>query len=417
MAADDGEAVVDVRAGCVRCDWGEPGRESVALKVSLDGKYSQHLQLVRGEAMADYSDCSRPRGEGPSSADHRSRSGSERTWCGTCDHRRAGGRPSTPRAKQRLHRAVDGADRLRAAEHRRQVHRSAAADVVRDRADAARTTISLLGDLLQRGRRHPDRSADGDLGPHHRHRVRLRRRGRRRRTGSSPRNSRDPDTKCRRSQGKHEGRHPLVWVSTDNNMVSETGPTTHPLRAAAGEVRSDRHVARSGDGREPVDLRDRLGRDAARGQDRRRSAARASTRSPTRGGSCSSRPAVTSATRRSRCRSAARPAAAVAVRADLDGLRPRPAPVPHRPRRLLSRSRRRCRRARAPPTSARFACRRSSGRRPRAAARRRRSGATARASTRCSCSTSTYLPGPSILKWEGTQTIRAGGEPFEVQVP
>ena len=26
------------------------------------------------------------------------------------------------------------------------------------------------------------------------------------------------------------------------------------------------------------------------------------------------------------------------------------------------------------------------------------------------------LPGPSILKWEGTQTIRAGGEPFEVQV-
>jgi hypothetical protein len=25
--------------------------------------------------------------------------------------------------------------------------------------------------------------------------------------------------------GKHEGRHPLVWVSTDNNMVSESGPT------------------------------------------------------------------------------------------------------------------------------------------------------------------------------------------------
>ncbi len=27
------------------------------------------------------------------------------------------------------------------------------------------------------------------------------------------------------------------------------------------------------------------------------------------------------------------------------------------------------------------------------------------------------LPGPSILKWEGSQTIRAGGEPFEVKVP
>jgi len=27
------------------------------------------------------------------------------------------------------------------------------------------------------------------------------------------------------------------------------------------------------------------------------------------------------------------------------------------------------------------------------------------------------LPGPSILKWEGMQTIRAGGDPFEVRVP
>jgi hypothetical protein len=26
-------------------------------------------------------------------------------------------------------------------------------------------------------------------------------------------------------KGQHEGRHPLVWVSTDNNMVSESGPT------------------------------------------------------------------------------------------------------------------------------------------------------------------------------------------------
>jgi len=53
VAAADGEAVVTVRAGCERCDWGEPGRESVALTVSVDGTYSQHLQLVRG-APADY---------------------------------------------------------------------------------------------------------------------------------------------------------------------------------------------------------------------------------------------------------------------------------------------------------------------------------------------------------------------------
>jgi hypothetical protein len=27
------------------------------------------------------------------------------------------------------------------------------------------------------------------------------------------------------------------------------------------------------------------------------------------------------------------------------------------------------------------------------------------------------LPAPSILKWEGSQTIRAGGEPFEIRIP
>src|SRR4030095_6939883 len=26
-------------------------------------------------------------------------------------------------------------------------------------------------------------------------------------------------------KGRHEGRHPLLWVSTDNNMVSESGPS------------------------------------------------------------------------------------------------------------------------------------------------------------------------------------------------
>ena len=50
----DVEAVATVRAGCARCDWGQAGRESVALTVALDGQYSQHLQLVRGEAAADY---------------------------------------------------------------------------------------------------------------------------------------------------------------------------------------------------------------------------------------------------------------------------------------------------------------------------------------------------------------------------
>ncbi|MCU1383103.1 MAG: hypothetical protein JWL71_1800 [Acidobacteria bacterium] len=54
MATSEGETFATVRAGCAGCDWGEHGRESVALKVTLDGRYSQHLQLVRGEATVDY---------------------------------------------------------------------------------------------------------------------------------------------------------------------------------------------------------------------------------------------------------------------------------------------------------------------------------------------------------------------------
>jgi hypothetical protein len=48
------EVVVTLTAGCERCDWGEAGREAAALVLSVDGKYSQHLILSRGEALADY---------------------------------------------------------------------------------------------------------------------------------------------------------------------------------------------------------------------------------------------------------------------------------------------------------------------------------------------------------------------------
>jgi hypothetical protein len=44
----DGEAIAVVHATCPACDWGEPGREAAVLTLSLDGKYSQHVPLVRG---------------------------------------------------------------------------------------------------------------------------------------------------------------------------------------------------------------------------------------------------------------------------------------------------------------------------------------------------------------------------------
>lgn len=51
-AAGDGVAVI--HASCDPCDWGVEGREAAALRVLVDGKYSQHLLLARGSDDADY---------------------------------------------------------------------------------------------------------------------------------------------------------------------------------------------------------------------------------------------------------------------------------------------------------------------------------------------------------------------------
>jgi hypothetical protein len=49
-----GEAVASITAGCVKCDWAIAGREAIALKLSLDGAYSQHVLLTRGKTAAEY---------------------------------------------------------------------------------------------------------------------------------------------------------------------------------------------------------------------------------------------------------------------------------------------------------------------------------------------------------------------------
>src|SRR5438105_15473291 len=48
------EVAVVLRAACVGCSWGAEGREAAALRISVDGKYSQHLLLSRGAEPADY---------------------------------------------------------------------------------------------------------------------------------------------------------------------------------------------------------------------------------------------------------------------------------------------------------------------------------------------------------------------------
>src|ERR1041384_5331954 len=48
------EAVATIAAGCARCDWSAAGREAVLLEIRVDGKYSQHLALTRGDAVVGY---------------------------------------------------------------------------------------------------------------------------------------------------------------------------------------------------------------------------------------------------------------------------------------------------------------------------------------------------------------------------
>jgi hypothetical protein len=53
-AQGGGEAVASITAACERCDWGTAGREAAALRLSLDGVYSQHLLLTRGAEAVEY---------------------------------------------------------------------------------------------------------------------------------------------------------------------------------------------------------------------------------------------------------------------------------------------------------------------------------------------------------------------------
>jgi hypothetical protein len=49
-----GEVIATVFASCAGCAWGEAGREAVTLRLSIDGRYSQHIVLTRGGSGADY---------------------------------------------------------------------------------------------------------------------------------------------------------------------------------------------------------------------------------------------------------------------------------------------------------------------------------------------------------------------------
>ncbi len=237
VAAAAGEAIATVRAGCAGCAWGETGREAAALRVFVDGKYSQHLLLSRGESVADYRitlgavapgrhrltidrDSSLSAiGAGPATIDVPEVSILSR---GSDDFTAQAMAPilyarpntigrftdlplvewyeivSTPRGRQFRYSVIfsneDGGtatDRLMATWGR-----------TTDIEFVYGVEVGGDGRIL----------AEEFQGPGH---------------------------EVPPFRGRHEARHPLLWVSTDNNMVSESGPTR--VRYAPAPERFDLH--------------------------------------------------------------------------------------------------------------------------------------------------------------------------------
>jgi len=48
------EVVATLHAGCERCDWGVAGREGASVTIAVDGRYRAHVMLTRGEDDAEY---------------------------------------------------------------------------------------------------------------------------------------------------------------------------------------------------------------------------------------------------------------------------------------------------------------------------------------------------------------------------
>jgi hypothetical protein len=213
------EAVASITAACERCDWSVAGREAVVLRLRLDGSYSQHLVLTRGARAAAY-----------------------RVMLGTLDaglHRLAIERDDALSAKQAGAAVVTAIDIETHAPGTAEHEWLARAPILhtrpgglerfsdvplmmyveRDGAGYRYTTIFSHEDggtptdrLMATWGRATDIEFVYGFGNAA--------------TGSSKLKEeyQGADHAILPFHGRRYGRHPLLWVSTDNNMVSDDGP-------------------------------------------------------------------------------------------------------------------------------------------------------------------------------------------------
>jgi len=230
-----GEAVAVIYASCERCDWGVEGREAAAVRILIDGKYSQHLLLTRGAADADYHVSLGPVAVG----DHRIRI-------------EADAAVSSPQAGPATVSKVDIV-----------VITPAGDDFVAQSMApilyARPNTVGKFTDLpvflwyeivpvpLGRQFRYSVIFSNEDGGTatdrlmatwgrttdvEFVYGVTLNGQGR-----VVAEEFQGPNHEVTPFRGKHEGSHPLQWVSTDNNMLTEAGPTE--IRYAPAPQRFD----------------------------------------------------------------------------------------------------------------------------------------------------------------------------------
>jgi hypothetical protein len=232
--ATAGEVIATVRAGCAGCAWGEAGREAAALRLSVDGVYSQHLLLARSEAAAEY-----------------------RITLGTIaagSHRLSIDRDAPLSAKQ-AGIATIAVDDIHAVADRDAALAQSMAPILYARAN----TVGKFTDLpilmwyelapTPRGRqfRYSVIFTNEDGGTatdrlmatwgrttdiEYVYGVEIDAAGK-----VVAEEFQGPGHEVPAFHGRHDARHPLLWVSTDNNMVSESGAST--IRYAPAPERFD----------------------------------------------------------------------------------------------------------------------------------------------------------------------------------
>lgn len=212
------EVTATIIASCERCDWSTPGREGAALRLDVDGKYSQHVLLTRGgttqhavffgplaagrHSLAISRDSALSAGNAGAVAVARAAvrpvesSSAEHAWLAEAPvlHARAGTLEAFNDVPLAMYAEILPG------------HRGYRYTIIFSHEDGGTPTDRLMATW---GRStdiefvyESERMADGAL----------------RQDYQGPRHEILP------FRGSRLGSHPLLWVATDNNMVSDGGP-------------------------------------------------------------------------------------------------------------------------------------------------------------------------------------------------